>query len=84
MGKAAIDFVRRAVLWRLHGKPIQYSGKPVACDVSLLPERAGEEKLFGEIVEFEEAARRRWGSELIGRGERRSVVYLPPLENKFS
>jgi hypothetical protein len=52
--------------------------------VSLLPERAGEEKLFGEIVEFEEAARRRWGSELIGRGERRSVVCLPPLENKFS
>jgi hypothetical protein len=58
MGEAAINFARGAVLWRLHA-PIQNSGKPVACDLSLLPKRAGEQKLFGEIVGFEEFVRRR-------------------------
>lgn len=54
--------------------------------MSLLPKRAGEEKkLFGEILGFDKAVRRRWGGEFIRRGQRRSVVYLPhnPLKNKF-
>jgi hypothetical protein len=78
MGRAVIDFVRRAVLWRLHGQLIQNAGKSVACDLSLLPKRVCEEKWFGEIVEFEEAVRRRWGSEFIGRGER-EVWYVCPF-----
>jgi hypothetical protein len=56
---------------------IQFSGKPVGCDLSLL--RAGEEKLFGEIVEFEEAMGRRWGSELVGRGDRRKCGMSAPF-----
>ena len=82
MGEAAIDFVKRAVLWRRHGNPIQNSGKPVACNVSFLPKRAGEENLFGEILGFEEVVRR-WSGEFIGRGKR-SVVCLHLLKNNFS
>jgi hypothetical protein len=41
--------------------------------VRLWRNRVGEEKLFREIVGLQEIVRRRWGSESIGREERRRM-----------